>query len=289
MNLEPHRNPKSIFAYTDYRSFMLDHYTSSKSKNPLWSYLAWAQRLGLSNNSSLIKVIRGQRHLGPLLCQKLENYFELQGNELAYFRALVGYSKALPHSSQKALWASELKRLHPKKKFEFIDLSVFELISHWYGLAIRQMIQLKDFKYDGHWISKAMRFPVSPKKIEDMVDRLKSLNLVEESDGGRSLTLRNGSLNTSDDIPDEAIKRFHEEMLSRARESLRKVPVNARQISGTTLAISSEDVQEAKQMILEFESEFSKRFKSDTSADEVYQLEIAFFPLTTESQKRGRL
>lgn len=69
-------------------------------------------------------------------------------------------------------------------------------------------------------------------------------------------------------------------MLENAKASLRKVPVIERQISGLTIAVSRNDLSDAKEFIRKFENEFINRFGKNDGADAVYQLHTAFFPLT---------
>ena len=83
----------NLIEYDDYRSFLEDFFEYSKSKNGLWSYQAWAQKLGLNDSSSLLKIINGNRDAGPKIQQKLLDYFEFSELEATYFNDLVKLSK----------------------------------------------------------------------------------------------------------------------------------------------------------------------------------------------------
>ena len=113
------------------------------------------------------------------------------------------------------------------------------------------------------------------------------LKLLKENPNTKKLELSDERLNTSDDIASEAIQRFHEAMLENAKQSIRQVPVEERQVSGITLSLSKEDLPEAKKLIQEFEEKFAKLLDSK-NADTVYQLHTTFFPLIKSNNRRTK-
>lgn len=109
---------------------------------------------------------------------------------------------------------------------------------------------------------------------------MSDLGLLSIDPEAQQILLTGKSLNTSDDIASEALKRFHEEVLTLAHSSIRGVPVSERQVSGLTLAVKSQDLPRMKAAIRKFEDEFLAEFGTSEGADTVYQLETALFPLT---------
>jgi uncharacterized protein (TIGR02147 family) len=278
----------SVFQFHNYRSFMVAHFERTKAKNSAWSYQAWAKKIGLSNNTSLLKILNGSRDAGPQIQTKLENYFSLKGRELDYFRALVALAKAEANPEEKSLWTSRLAQLHPQRQYQFLDDSTFSLISHWYGYAVRQMTFLKNFCDDPTWIAKQFIFKITPREVKATVEALTKLELLTRDPDTGQMRATQGSLNTSDDIASESLKRHHEAVLENARLALRAVPPQERQISGFTLAIRADQIAAAKVFIREFEDQFINRFRCHENADAVYQTEIAFFPLTKMNQKESK-
>lgn len=61
---------------------------------PQFTLAAWAKLLGVQSPSSLIKVIQGQRNIGPSLLKKFETYFSFSQKELDYFRLLIVIKRA---------------------------------------------------------------------------------------------------------------------------------------------------------------------------------------------------
>lgn len=86
-------------------------------------------------------------------------------------------------------------------------------------------------------------------------------------------------MKTDDDIANEGLKRFHEDMIGHGYQALRKIPVHEREITGLTLAISRSQIGDAKKLIRNFVEDFGK-LDGHKDADQFCQLNIEFFPLT---------
>lgn len=98
------------------------------------------------------------------------------------------------------------------------------------------------------------------------------------------LKIAEGRINTSNDVASEAIKRYHEQMLEHARESVRSADVDERELTASCLVMRVSNLSQAKVMIREFRSKFARTFEED-GGDAVYQIQIQLFPIT----KRGSL
>lgn len=282
-------NPRrkiNLFDFTDYRAFLSAFARDKKKLQPSWSLNLWARQLGLRNSTSISKIITGSRDAGPEILRKLAEYFKFTPQERAYFEGLVQFSKAekiKDDTSLKAALMEQLRRLHPGRTFAQIDEKKFSLIAHWWFYAIRQMTHLENFRLDSDWISTQLEFKISPREIARALEILQSEGLlVIDKTTGRAKAV--SQLNTSDDVASEALRRFHEGVLEMARSSLRTIPTEKRQISGLTLPIRTADRPRVKQFLREMEDRFIETFEAK-DGDSIYQLELAFFPLTKSPQK----
>lgn len=268
-----------IFEFVNYRSFLSTYFEDAKKRNLHWSYEAWAKKLGLKNNSSILKIIHGQREAGSTISKKLAEYFGFNNDERIYFEDLIRLSKAKNDPGLSVAIIEKIQKQFPKKTYRLLNEKEFSAISHWWFYAIRQMTKLKNFKNDPVWISKKLNFKVSPKEVRKAIQIMLELGLLRYEKESDSLKISKECLNTSDDIASEAIKRFHEEMLSHAKKAIRSISVAEREISGCTITIAKEDMQKAKDLIRHFEEEFCKLLDKK-NGNEVYQLNIQLFPLT---------
>lgn len=269
----------NIFEFTNYRSFLSAYYEDSKKKNLRWSYEVWTRKLGLKNNSSIIKIICGQREPGPKITRKLVDYFKFNNDQKVYFEDLIRLSKAKKDPALSVTLMQKIQKQFPHCKQRLLDNEEFSAISHWWFYAVRQMTKLKMFTDDPKWISKNLNFKVPPKEIRKAINILLRLGLLEREEKNHNLKFSKENIQTATDIASEAIKRFHEEMLLNARSAIRSVNITEREISGQTITISKDNISKARALIRAFEEEFCNLFDTDR-ADEVYQLNIQFFPLT---------
>ncbi len=268
-----------VFQFTNYRAFLVAHFDSQKKRNTQFSYNAWAQHLGLKNNTSLLKIINGSRDAGFNITEQLAHYFKFSDNERHYFEDLVRLEKSKKNPRMYGEILSRIRRHSPHKNFMLLDEQMFSAISHWWYYAIRQLATLPNFKVTSQDVLKRLRFHVPPTKIAQALETLRKLNLLPDG------TQKKKPLNTSDDVASTALRMFHSEVLELGREALEQISPLEREISGITLVVKKSDVPAAKLFIRDFQDEFNERFEKPTSDAEVYQLEVAFFPLTEKPKE----
>lgn len=266
-----------IFNYSDYRQFLVDHYDSEKKRFSSFSYNIWAKKLDLKNNTSIIKVIKGQRNAGPEMIDKLSEYFRFTAKEKDYFSGLIELDKET-NTRLQFLIKRDLQKLNFKNKVTFINEHEFSVISSVWCFAFRSLARLNALTDDFGKLSEMLRFKVGHKKVSQSFDALLKSNLLEKNETGYTCLKMN--LNTSDDVASEALKQFHEEALGIAKDSLRTVEPKLREISGLTLTFDVEKIDEAKAMIRDFQDQFAALYGKTENATHVYQMQTQFFPLT---------
>ena len=107
------------------------------------------------------------------------------------------------------------------------------------------------------------------------------LNSFERDPKTKRLRITAGKgIQTLEDISQEGLKRFHEGALALAQEAVRTVPVEKRQISSITLAVSTAKIPQMKDFIRRMEDEFVRQFSEQGPGDAVYQIQTQLFPLT---------
>ena len=267
-----------IFKYTDYRSFLHAYAHDAKRKNSRWSYGQWAMQLDLRGTASLTMVLNGQRKPGPEITHKLISFFKFKGKEREYFYDLVRLEKVKDDPRLSVLLMEQMSKVHPNQEFRVLDYKTFSAISHWHYYAIREMTRLSDFKENPDWISKKLYFKITPRDVKVAVQTLLELELLKRGDNGK-LEVSHGRLDTKNDVADEGIKRFHEQMISHAKEAVRLIPVGEREITASTFTLKVSNIPRAKEMIRKFKQRFCCLLEEE-GGNQTYQINIQFFPLT---------
>lgn len=275
-----------IQSYTDYRTFLVNYAQKQKNTNKKWTYGVWAKRLGLNSTSSITKVIQGDRSPGKEMTEKMIQYFSFSKDEGEYFKDLIRLQKVKKDPRMAVLIMEKMGKEHPDKNVRFLDHADFSVISNWYCLAIREMTRLEEFVADPNWISRQFQIPVSAVDVSKALDNLLSIGLLKRKKNG-DLVIGEGRVQTSDDMVSEAVKRYHESMLDNAKRAVRDVPVDERELTGSSIIISPSNIPKAKELIRQFRSKFNK-IMEETSGGQVYQFQMQFFPLTRKVKKQRR-
>lgn len=268
----------SIFDYTDYRRFLLDHYEGEKQRWSDFSYNVWARKLELKNNTSIIKIIKGQRNAGQDIGDKLCDYFQFKKNEREYFHGLVRLQKVQDDPELKVYLLQDLQKLNFKNKRLLIDNRKFESISSPWYFAFRQLANIQGIPEDLFGLKKIFRKKIDLHRIKEIMKNLIDLRLLVRE--GKSFKSSEFYINTEDDTGSEALKRFHEEALTLAKEAIREIDPKEREISGLTLTFSQKDLVAAKKMIRDFQDRFVGEFGGRPNANQVYQFQHQLFPLS---------
>ncbi len=276
-----------VFNYTNYRTFLTDHFSVKKSCNSSWSYGVWARKLGVSSTAVLTNIVNGKRNPGKSVCEKLTKYFQFNEFEREYFEDLVCLDKSSDDPALSIALMEKMSKFHSAKKFTILDDKTFCAISNWHYYTIREMTGLPHFFEDYDWIAKNLMFKVTAREVKKAISDLLRLGLIVRDDSGR-LKATDEIIKTSEDIGSEGLKRFHEQMISNAMKTIRKVDVNERDISGRTINIDPKKLPEAKRFIREFRDKFSESFE-EHNGDRTYQINIQLFPLTKEIVEQGKL
>ncbi|MGE0528820.1 MAG: DUF4423 domain-containing protein, partial [Bdellovibrionales bacterium] len=267
-----------LFSITDVRAFLQATTQTCRERNQRWSYGMWARQLGLKSTSSITKIVNGQRDPGRTIVDKLVRHFRFSKRHESYFRDLVHLHK-LRHNPRVAVALMErMAKQHPDGNVRLLDDKTFSLISTWYSLAVREMIRMRAFKGNARKIAEALHFDVTWREVKRMIDLLLELGLLIRDTQG-ALQVSEGRITTTSDITSEAIKRYHEQMLSHAAHALRAFAVEEREFTGSTLIISAKNLPQAKELIRDFRARFAALLE-ETSGDQVYQIQIQFFPLS---------
>lgn len=273
----------SVTEYLNYRVFLQDFYLSKKKENASYSYRVFIKKGGLGSPSHLKMVIDGSRNLTHSTVPK---YVKALGfkkkKESQFFETLVKYNQEA-NADQKISFFNELMSLKKKKGLSLLEKHQFDLLSHWFYVAIYVLVDLKDFRNDVEWISDRLRKKVTPKQVKEALDSLESLKLITKDDlkGYRQTS---GALSTADDLRSLSAHKYHTQMIELALESLKNDATELREFNGVTLSLSMAKMPLLKDKIRQFRKEINELTSNLEGAEEVYQLNIQLFPLTGVKQ-----
>lgn len=271
-----------VSEYLNYREFLRDFFDAKKRNNRSYSYRVFAQKAQLGSSGHLKMVMDGQRNLTQDTLPKYLKALDLKTKkDQKLFELLVKYNQC-KDPLQKVDYFNEVMTEKNKKGLSQLERHQFQFVSNWYYIVIYVMVDFPDFRADADWIYGRLRKKVSRPQIESALEDLQALGLIEKTKDGWGQV--KGAITVPDDIKITAIPKYHDSMLSLARQALVDLSVEEREFNGVTLPIKKSALPHIKERIREFRKEINEYASNVNDPNEVYQLNIQLLPMTKGSE-----
>ncbi len=274
----------SPHAFDDYRAYLRAMIGYLKTTKPQFSYRYFSRVAGFSSPNFLKLVAEGQRNLSPKSIAKFAKGLGLDQEEQETFETLVLLGQAQTDAERNRYYL-RLRRQASSAASMRLEEAQYRVYSLWYALPIREMLLLPDFQEDPAWIGRRLRPPVRASDVEQALSLLLEVGLVVRDDEGR-LRPADTNISTGPRVRSLAVRNYHRAMLDLASKSLDGVPLELRDITALTFALSPVQFQEVRARIAKFRRELLEMMSDQASegADqrEVFQVGFQLFPITRE-------
>jgi uncharacterized protein (TIGR02147 family) len=260
----------SMAAY-DIASLLRERLGAAMRRNPRFSLRSLAKQLSI-NHSTLSQVLRSKRRLSP---RALETIGKRMGLGEETIRAYGQNSRKKSHSSEQ-----------PKKLRSYhYDLDTFQFLSVWYHHAILELVDVEGFKPDSRWIARVLGIEVNDVNIA--IQRLLRLGLLEMQAKDRWVDKSGDAEFQSAALTEAACNQMHQQMHELAISAIQRVPSKHRVSRQMVVALASAKLPRLKILADEFLSGVRDLAAESGAKDDVYQMEISFFPVTTLKKPGG--
>lgn len=245
--------------FSSFSEFLYSRYNERRVKNSNYSLRAFSRDLGISSGrlTNLLK----ERDLPS--SETVEKFSEILGMDSNEKKKLISIVSSQRYMKRKGGFEKQLNE------------EEFRAISDWKTWCIYTLFQADEFDASLSWITSKIN--LSADEIKLSLEKLEKLELIRASDDFYELNCR--SVTTTNDIPSDAIRNFHKEFIPLGIHALDNIAVRERDVSSLTLCIDKELVGEYKKLISEFRAKVSGLTKDSVKTEELYQLNIQFFPL----------
>lgn len=242
------------------QEFLSGEFSRRMRTNPRYSLRAFARHLNLSPGE-LSEILRSKRPLSHKSALKVAESLGLNALETSQLLNLVSPG------------------VHAAQPYQAITLSMdyFHTISDWYCFAIVNLMECPDSLWEAQWIAR--RLSITKMEAQTAMDRLLRLELVAPDEMGRYKPAKD-FVASPDQIPSEAIRSFHRQIMNKALQALDNQNVAERDFQGVSFACDPKHLPELKKEISAFADHIARRF-SKAKKSEVYHLELALFRLST--------
>ena len=243
-----------------------------KKRNPNFSLRAFARWLAVSPGQ-LSQMLSGKRSITPKILDKIGQRLDFSPIEKSQLEASLN-----PNQVQNPDTASST--------FKMLD-DQFTAISDWYHFAILSLSKIQGSNPDPRWISRALGIQVN--EASEAIQRLERMGLLSTKPIFKQI---GDPIQVVSDVPSQAIRRFHQQILGVAQEKIEQVDKEYRDFQSITIPIEQKNLKHFREHINAFLNLAAKQSEKDVASlkcNHVYQLNVQLFPLTKiDNQNQGK-
>ncbi len=267
-----------VHTYLDYRRYLREWFDWKKSDNPRYSHRLFARRAGQRSPSLLLLVMEGKRNLTPQTTEAFAGAISMSEAEARFFRLLVRLDQATTSSEREESLEAILatKRFREARRLDDAGVRYF---SKWWFPAVHELAHRADFRADPEWVAGRIQPPIAAADAQEALEALVELGLLEPDPNGVPRPT-NRSVVTPHEVADVAFNAYHAGMFARATEAIGRFAPEERHLLGVTVAVPEGHVSEVKRRLNEVQRDLMSLCERDPR-ERVYQLSIAFFPLSS--------
>lgn len=272
------KRPVSVFEYTDYRTYLRDHYQEQKAGDHEFSHRSFSKRAGLRSTNYLKLVMDGDRNLTQKMAYRFASACGLEGRAVDYFCDLVAFNQATT--------AAEMDRCHERlmrfrryRARHQLEVARTYYCSNWYVPAIQELALLPGFDPDPKRISRALMPHISAEQARHAIATLLQLGLLVRDGPGRMIPITDPERTKSEPLGCDTAS-YQRAMLGRAAVALEDASSSECDISSVTLGVSQELLRELKLRIVELRRQLIQLAELGGNPDRVIQFSVQLFPLS---------
>ncbi|SHI65219.1 TIGR02147 family protein [Fibrobacter sp. UWP2] len=268
---------KDVFEYTGYRQYIADYYAERKVKSA-FTWREFARVAGFSSSVHLKYVSEGRFNLGEDAAERVAKAMGLSGNRLEYFRAMVEFDHAKTDAEKKAAYGKMIS-IAKAHKAKVLEGDSFRFFSDWKNPVIRELAPAMPGAKPLA-LAHACREKITAAEVSETLNFLVKAGLLQKDDVGNYTQTEKSVTTGPMEVTPVAVRGMLRQMGEFALDAIEGVPQAERHFSGVTLGVTHEAYDEIVQVIAECRKKVIAIATRDSAADEVYRLNMQFFPMT---------
>lgn len=277
---------KDVFEYTGYRQYIADFYAERKVKSA-FTWREFARMAGFSSSVHLKYVSEGRFNLGEDAVERVAKAMGLSGNRLEYFRAMVEFDHAVTDNIKKEIFERMLS-IAKQSNAKVIEGDAFRYFDSWKNPVLRELAPAMPGAKPLA-LAKACLPKVTAAEVSESLNFLVKANLLSKDANGNYVQTDKFVTTGPMEAAPVAIRGLHRQMGEIALDTIEGVPQNERHFSGVTLGVTRKaydkivaELDACRRKIIEIAT-------AEDETDEVYRLNLQFFPMTNKQSlnKKG--
>ena len=276
---------KDVLEYTSYRQYIADYYAEKKAKSA-FTWQEFTRDAGFSSPVFLKYVSEGRSNLSEANADCVAEAMHLVDYEREYFREMVKFDRAKTDADKKATF-NKMLAIADAHKAKILEGDSFRYFESWKNPVLRELApSMPGAKPLA--LARACRPEITAAEVTESLNFLVKADLLKKDKDGNYARTETGITTGPMDVTPVAVRSMHRQMGEFALDAIEGVPQDQRHFSGLTLGITQEAYTEIVQKIAEFRKEIIAIATRNTETEEVYRLNVQFFPMTNKSiNKKG--
>ncbi len=274
---------KDILGYTSYRQYIADYYAEKKAKSA-FTWQEFTRAAGFSSPVHLKYVSEGRLNLSDAASERVAQAMRLVGFELDYFCEMVKYDNTKTDAEKKIVF-NRMLAIADAHKVKIIEGDSFRYFESWKNPVLRELAPAMPGAKPLA-LARACRPKVTAAEVSESLNFLVKADLLRKDEDGNYVQTERGVTTGPMDVTPVAVRGMQRQMGELALDAIEGVAQNERHFSGLTLGITSGAYQKIVQEIAEFRKRIIAIATEDDGMDEVYRLNVQFFPMTNKSDNK---
>jgi uncharacterized protein (TIGR02147 family) len=275
---------KDILEYTSYRQYIADYYAERKAKSA-FTWQEFAKTAGFSSPVYLKYVSEGRFNLSEAAVDRVAAAMRLAGAGLEFFREMVRFDHAKTDKAKKESF-QKLVSMAESRKVKVIEADAYRYFDSWKNPVLRELAPAMPGAKPLA-LAKACRPKVSAAEVTESLNFLLKADMLQKDEGGNYVQTNRSITAGPMEVTPAVIRGLHRQMGELALDAIEGVPQSERHFSGVTLGITQAAYDEIVAEIDAFRKRVIEIATRESETDEVYRLNIQFFPMTNKNSKKG--
>ena len=276
---------KDVLKYTDYHQYIADYYAEKKAKSA-FTWQTFTRAAGFSSPVFLKYVSEGRSNLSEDAAVRVASAMSLMGYEQEYFCEMVKFDHAKTDEEKKSSF-NRMLAIADMHKVRILEGDSFRYFDSWKNPVLRELAPAMPGAKPLA-LAKACRPEITAAEVSESLSFLIKANLLQKDKEGNYVQTEKSVTTGPMEVTPLAVRGMHRQMGEFALDTIEGVPQDERHFSGLTLGITRKAYDEIVEKIAIFRKEIIAIATRDSATDEVYRLNVQFFPLTNKnSNKKG--
>ena len=272
---------RGVLEYTAYRRYIADYYADRKAKSA-FTWQEFAKLAGFTSPVYLKYVSEGRFNLSDEAAVRVAQAMKLAGFEQEYFREMVKFDHAKTDAGKKAAFGNMLA-IADAHKAKVLEGDAFRFFSDWKNPVIRELAPAMPGAKPLA-LAHACRPKVSAAEVSEVLNFLVKADLLQKDETGNYKQTQKSVTTGPMGVTPVAVRGLHRQMGEIALDAIEGVPQDERNFSGLTLGVTRGAYDKIVNEIAEFRKRIVAIATQEDETDEVYRMNIQFFPMTNKNR-----